>query len=152
MQISFFNGFAYSVKSAFNASNNSASKRDELENTLSNQAAKNASVKANLATNLPENSSNEEKNENKANIINGSKLVGAEQKTDTTEDPLDRVLEILYQKLEELQKELKELNFKALKASSQDERLEFMSQAQVVIVEIQSIMAEIIKLLRTKLK
>ncbi len=92
------------------------------------------------------------KNENKANIINGSKLVGAEQKTDTTEDPLDRVLEILYQKLEELQKELKELNFKALKASSQDERLEFMSQAQVVIVEIQSIMAEIIKLLRTKLK
>lgn len=152
MQISFFNSFAYSVKSAFNASNNSASKRGELENTLSNQAAKNASVKANLATNLPENLSDEEKNESKANIINGSKLVGAEQKTDTTEDPLDRVLEILYQKLEELQKELKELNFKALKASSQDERLEFMSQAQVVIVEIQSIMAEIIKLLRTKLK
>ncbi len=158
MQISFFNGFAYSVKSAFNGTNaNSASKQGELENTtLSIQAVKqdeaNAGVKANSTTNSPENSSDEEKNESKTSILGSLKLAEEGQKANEAEDSLDRVLEILYQKLEELQKELKELNSKALKATSQDEKLEFMNQAQVVMVEIQSIMAQIIKLLRAKLE
>ena len=157
MQISFFNGFAYSVKSAFDGTNNSASKQGELENTtLSIQIAKkdeaNASVKANLATNSPKNSSDEEKNESKASILGSLKSAEEGQKADETEAPLDRLLEILYQRLENCKKELKELNSKALKASSQDEKLEFMNQAQVVMIEIQSIMAQIIKLLRAKLE
>lgn len=91
-------------------------------------------------------SANEENSKDKANLntqINS---------TNASKDKSDSILEMLYEKLEKLQEQLKEINAKISQSTDEELRLELLSQAQNIIAQMQKIMAQIIKILNELLK
>lgn len=91
---------------------------------------------------------------NEENLKDKTNLSTQTDPTNTSEDKSDSesILEMLYEKLEKLQEQLKEINAKISQSTDEELRLELLSQAQNIIAQMQKIMAQIIKILNEMLK
>lgn len=111
----------------------------------SNDNSHNVSANSNAATN----SSDENAKFSLLDDINALNFADKTQaeKNSQEKSELDELLEIFYERLEQLKQELSEINAKINETADNELRLELMSQAQGILTEIQNIMAQIIKLL-----
>lgn len=180
MQVSFFADFALAVKKnlvvkmsanqkdgAQGASNAGADLSKNAKISTNSQSTQNGANsnnpqsavsandadKANLSANFPANSSDESAKMSLIDDISALNFTekAKSEKASSEKSELDELLDILYERLEQLKAELDELSAKMSETTDDELRLELMSQMQSVLTEMQNIMAQIIKILREAL-